>query len=51
MANPDNFEPEYGGFCAWSVADGNKMESDPEQWKIVDRNLYLNQSGQTKRSK
>lgn len=48
MANPENYEPEYGGFCAWSAASGTMMESDPEQWKIVDGKLYLIQNGQVK---
>lgn len=46
--NPEIYAPEYGGFCAWSAANGNKTESDPEEWKIVDGKLYLIQSGQVK---
>ncbi len=47
-ANPESYAPEYGGFCAWSLAEGSKMRADPEVWKIVDGKLYLIQSGAVK---
>ena len=46
--NPETFAPEYEGFCAFSVAQGAPVESDPQQWKIVDGKLYLIQSGAVK---
>ncbi|MGE0564436.1 MAG: YHS domain-containing (seleno)protein [Pseudolabrys sp.] len=39
---PDKYVPVYGGFCAYGVANGYKVDGDPEVWKIVDGKLYLN---------
>jgi YHS domain-containing protein len=43
-ANPAQYVPQYGGFCAFGVAVGAKFDGDPELWKIEDDNLYLNLS-------
>jgi YHS domain-containing protein len=40
--NPSKFEPQYGGWCAFAMGDyGQKVEIDPETFKIVDGKLYL----------
>lgn len=41
-ADPAKYAPQYGGFCAYGVANGAKFDSDPTAWKIVDNKLYLN---------
>ena len=41
-AKPEKYMPAYGGYCAYGVAVGKKFVVDPEAWKIVDGNLYLN---------
>ncbi|KTC80292.1 hypothetical protein Lche_2312 [Legionella cherrii] len=41
-ANPEKYLPAYGGYCAYGVASGHKVISDPLAWKIVDGKLYLN---------
>lgn len=41
-ADPEAFLPEYGGYCAFGAAMGYKFDGDPEQWRIVDGELYLN---------
>jgi opacity protein-like surface antigen len=41
-ADPDAYLPEYGGYCAFGAAMGFKFDGDPEQWRIVDGELYLN---------
>jgi YHS domain-containing protein len=43
-ANPSQYEPQYGGYCAYGVAQGAKPEIDPAAFKIVDGKLYLNLS-------
>ena len=43
-ANPDAYVPEYGGYCAFGAAMGFKFDGDPNHWKIVDGELYLNLS-------
>lgn len=41
-ADPDAFEPEYGGWCATAMADGGrKVEIDPKNFKITGGRLFL----------
>ena len=41
--NPEQYTPEYGGFCAWAVAAKNSLVPvDPNAWSVVDGKLYLN---------
>jgi len=40
--NPSGYEPQYGGWCAYAMgANGEKVEVDPETFKIVNGKLYL----------
>lgn len=40
--NPDQYEPQYGGWCAYAMgATGEKVEIDPETFKVKDGKLYL----------
>ena len=42
LKNPVNYEPQYGGWCAYAMgASGEKVEIDPDTFKIVDNKLYL----------
>lgn len=41
---PEAYAPQYGGWCAWAVAQGYTASTTPEAWKIVDGRLYLNYS-------
>lgn len=42
-ADPARYAPQYGGFCAWAVAEKGKLYStQPENWAIVEGKLYLN---------
>ncbi len=38
---PGKYTPEYGGWCAYAMADGDKVSIDPETYKIIDGKLYL----------
>ena len=41
-ANPAKYEPQYGGWCAYAMGEtGEKVEIDPETFKILDGKLYL----------
>lgn len=41
-ANPTHYEPQYGGWCAYAMgANGEKVEVDPETFKITNDKLYL----------
>jgi hypothetical protein len=42
IAAPQRYAPQYGGYCAWAVAQGYTASGDPQNWKIVDDKLYLN---------
>ena len=45
-ANPVAFVPQYGGYCAYAVAEKkNKMEADAESYEIRDGKLYLFYNG------
>ncbi len=43
-ADPARYAPQYGGFCAWAVANNYTAPIDPEAWRIVGGKLYLNYS-------
>lgn len=41
-SSPEKYEPQYGGWCAYAMgASGEKVEVDPETFKIIDQKLYL----------
>ena len=41
-ANFAKYEPKYGGWCAYAMgATGEKVEIDPETFKIVNGELFL----------
>ncbi|WP_395645819.1 YHS domain-containing (seleno)protein [Terricaulis sp.] len=41
-ANPARYLPQYGGYCAWAVAQGYTAPGNPNNWRVVDGKLYLN---------
>ncbi|WP_374354967.1 YHS domain-containing (seleno)protein [Chitinimonas sp.] len=43
-ANPEKYAPQYGGYCAYGVAQGYTPETDPAAFKVVNNKLYLNLS-------
>ena len=42
QSDPDAYAPQYGGYCALGMTTGNRGETNPEVWAIVDGKLYLN---------
>lgn len=50
-ANPDQYAPAYGGFCAFCIADSETAPTngDPEVFLIHEDRLYLLQSEAVKR--
>ncbi|WP_422861586.1 YHS domain-containing (seleno)protein [Flagellimonas sp. W118] len=41
-ANPSQYIPQYGGYCAFAVAkSGRKVSVNPETFEIRDGKLYL----------
>ena len=47
-ANPQSYAPQYGGYCAYAVANGATAKGEPEAWSIVDGKLYLNYSDEVR---
>lgn len=42
LKNYKAYEPQYGGWCAYAMgATGEKVEVDPETFKVLDGKLYL----------
>ncbi len=42
LKEPAKYEPEYGGWCAYAMgAKGDKVEIDPETFKIISGKLFL----------
>ena len=40
--NPTKYEPQYGGWCAYAMGhSGEKVEIDPETYKVLNGKLYL----------
>ena len=42
VADPEKYAPQYGGYCAYAVAQGGTASIDPEAWHIENGKLYLN---------
>lgn len=42
--NPESFAPQFGGYCAYGISDGDghKSPTSPDAFTIVDGKLYLN---------
>lgn len=51
IADPEAYAPQYGGYCAWAMAQdsGYVASTTPEAWAIVDGKLYLNFSRRIQR--
>lgn len=41
LEKPESFAPDFGGWCAYAMADGKKVEVDPKRFEIHDGRLFL----------
>ncbi|MYG52779.1 MAG: YHS domain-containing protein [Rhodospirillaceae bacterium] len=41
-SDPERWAPQYGGYCAYGVAQGYAVKIEVDQWSVVDGKLYLN---------
>jgi YHS domain-containing protein len=41
VAQPERYRPRYGGWCAYAMADGEKVEVDPKSFLVNAGRLYL----------
>lgn len=44
LANSEAYMPQYGGYCAWALAEGKLFKGDPLEWTVLDGKLYFNYS-------
>lgn len=42
QADPVAYAPQYGGYCAYGVAQDYLVKIEGDQWKIENNKLYLN---------
>lgn len=40
-ANPDDFAPQFGGYCTRAMSLGKEVPADPEVWRIHNGRLYV----------
>ncbi len=46
--SPEKYAPQYGGYCAYGMADGHKAPTETETWTIIDHKLYFNYNKKVK---
>lgn len=42
--NPRAYAPQFGGYCAYAMAQGELVSTDPTLWQVIDGRLYLTHS-------
>jgi len=42
--SPEQYAPQFGGYCSWAVSRNYTATIDPAAWRIIDGKLYLNYS-------
>lgn len=45
LKEPQKYIPAYGGWCAYAMADGEKVDIDPKKFKIINGKAYLFYNG------
>lgn len=47
--DPEQYAPQYGGFCAYAASKGSlNIPTDPQAWTVYNGKLYLNYSKQVR---
>lgn len=46
---PEDYAPQFGGYCAYAVSEGYTAKTEPEAWSIENGKLYLNYSLRVRR--
>lgn len=41
LDNPERYVPNYGSHCANAMGNGDKVDANPEIYRIIDGELYL----------
>ena len=42
LKNPEQYLPQFGGYCAYGMSEGYKAPIQPEAFTVIDNKLYLN---------
>jgi YHS domain-containing protein len=48
QSDPARYLPQFGGYCAYAVAEGATAKGEPESWTVTGGKLYLNYSKQVR---
>ena len=48
-AKPEAYAPQFGGYCAYGVAEGHKAPTETDTWTIVNGKLYFNYNKDVKK--
>lgn len=48
-AKPEQYAPQFGGYCAYAVSHNYTAQTDPNAWTVVNDKLYLNFDQDTKK--
>ncbi|MGB8193761.1 MAG: YHS domain-containing (seleno)protein [Chitinophagaceae bacterium] len=46
--SPEKYAPQYGGYCAYGIADGHKAPTETGTWTIIENKLYFNYNDKVK---
>lgn len=44
VKQPEQYAPQFGGYCAWAVSRNYTADIDPNAFAVVDGKLYVNYS-------
>jgi YHS domain-containing protein len=47
-SDPEKYAPQYGGYCAYGMADGHKAPTEPDTWTVIEGRLYFNYNRKVK---
>lgn len=50
-ANPEQYLPQYGGFCATGMSENSLVPIDPQTYIVADNKLYLFYNGEAGNTK
>jgi YHS domain-containing protein len=42
LGSPEQYVPQYGGYCAFAMANGYTARTDPHTWTVENGRLFLN---------
>jgi len=48
-AHPEQYAPQYGGYCAFGMAEDHKAPIQTDTWTIIENKLYFNYNNDVKK--